>query len=125
MSAVCGFSTCEASITITPAGTEDWAWRDSQGSTVGTNYPPGFESPAFWQDLKENDIAAYSMLNARDQLCMTGWSHQHYPSPGSWYSPFASVVVDCCEVPMHLQPRGWACRVGCGKVVLCESLQAA
>ena len=97
MSAICHNSTCNAEITLTPAGPDDWAWRDGEGSTVGTNYPPGFESPTFWADLKERDIAAYSLLNARDQLGMTGWVHPHYPKPGT-REPFTGT-------PVQLSPK--------------------
>lgn len=114
MEAVCGH--CEETVTISPAGEDDWSWVGADGSSVGTNYPEGYDSPTFWKDLAERDIAAYSMLNAMDQLCMTGWSHTHYPKSGS-RAPFAGVVEECCGLPMRLAPRGWVCRAECGSVV--------
>jgi len=112
--AVCGH--CEESVTIAPAGDDDWMWVDAGGSSVGTNYPEGYDSPTFWKDLAERDIATYSMLNAMDQLCMTGWTHQHYPKSGS-RAPFLGTVEECCDLPMRLAPRGWVCRGKCGSLV--------
>lgn len=97
-----------------PAGDDDWMWVGADGSSVGTNYPEGFESPTFWKDLAERDPESYSMLNAMDQLCMTGWTHQHYPASRE---PFAGVVEECCNLPMRLAPRGWVCRGNCGSVI--------
>lgn len=114
MEAVCGH--CNSGIDIAPAGVDDWMWVGVDGSSVGTNYPEGFESPTFWKDLAERDIAAYSMLNAMDQLCMTGWTHQHYPKSGS-RAPFVGIVEECCDLPMRLAPRGWVCRGKCGSVI--------
>ena len=117
MDATCGF--CTETITITPAGDDDWKWIGADGSTIGTNYPEGYDSPTFWQDLAERDIEAYSMLNAMDQLCMTGWTHSHYPSPGS-QAPYEGKVEECCQLPMQLVPRGWICRADCGAVLHLE-----
>lgn len=114
MEAICGY--CNVGVTIAPAGADDWAWVGADGSTFGTNYPPGYDSPTFWKDLAERDIATYSMLNARDQLCMTGWTHQHYPKTGS-RSPFVGNVEECCDLPLRLAPRGWVCRGKCGSVI--------
>lgn len=59
-------------------GERDWIWLDDQGSTHGYAGPE--DQAAFWDDLRANDIATYSVMRAAAGLGMTGWWHYHTPA---------------------------------------------
>jgi hypothetical protein len=111
----------------TAAGPADWRWAAVDGSSKGIadDAPPLYvqDPGAWWDGLRElmrsgnkahstRAAQIYSSTKAfMDIYGIEPWAHHHYPEDAPGGTGSGRRCPDCCERPMHAQPRGWACRV--------------
>ncbi len=98
---------CGVAVEARPAPGDEWAWIDADGRSLVVEHPPGWESPTFWQDLAEANIAEYSRLSAAYALGFWPKGHTHLPGA---VEGVPEAPADCCGWPMRLAPSGWRCR---------------
>lgn len=94
-------------------GVHSWGWADLDGHSNQVTYPwgEGPEPDGWWEALAERDIATYSVLQARWNLCMLGQHHRHEPAPcPNCHGLRAAPVPECCGWPMWRVVEGWRCR---------------
>lgn len=110
---------CGASLHLSPSfeapGFHSWQWTDEGGARGTMTYPwgSGPEPVGWWESLAERDVAAYSMLSARQGLGMLGAWHSHAPD-GTWRRcpdcPPPVPAPECHGKPMMATVEGWRCR---------------
>jgi len=99
---------CGVAVEGATAPGDEWKWIDADGVSLVIEHPPGWESPTFWQDLAEHNIAEYSRLSAAYALGYGPKGHTHIADA---VAGVPAPPADCCGAPMRLAPSGWRCRV--------------
>lgn len=101
---------CGAALHQVPMGENDWTWLDGDNELAIDETPPLLREPDGWERLAQADPAMYSLLRVQVGMNALHFYHFHLPEPcaDGCANPFE--VPWCCGWPMHLQPRGWACR---------------